>query len=79
MAIILLNVANVEMLPVPMLPVFSFCMAHLLLSLAAAGRTPPVARPTRRTHMPEAELPRKGEGCVKTGTLRNLSIQRGGT
>ena len=61
------------------MPVFSFCMAHLLLSLAAAGRTPPVARPTRRTHMPEAELTRKGEGCVKTGTLRNLSIQRGGT
>jgi hypothetical protein len=41
MAIILLNVANVEVLPVPMLPVSSFCMAHLLLSLAAAGHAPP--------------------------------------
>ena len=79
MAIILLIVANVEVLPVPMLPISSFFMIHLLLSLAAAGRTPLVARPTLRTHMPEAELPRKGEGCVKTGTLRNLSIQRGGT
>ena len=67
------------MLPIPMLPVPSFFMIHLLLSLAAAGRVPPTDRPTRRTHMPEAELPRKGEGCFKLGTLRNLSIQRGGT
>ena len=32
----LLIVANMEVLPIPMLPVSSFFMIHLLLSLAAA-------------------------------------------